>query len=66
MRCPWRRGNLLVIGSVIAQNGEAAIDLARSLYSDWKGRVWIDVPNEQTSSMGRLSCSGFSEVVVSL
>ncbi|WDM00781.1 hypothetical protein JI721_13945 [Alicyclobacillus cycloheptanicus] len=51
---------------MIAQNGEAAIDLARSLYSDWKGRVWIDVPNEQTSSMGRLSCSGFSEVVVSL
>lgn len=59
------RGDLLVIGPVIAEKEEAAINLVRSVCVGWKGRVRIDVPNEQTSFMMHLSKTGFNEQMVS-
>lgn len=60
-----RREDLLVIGPVIAPSGTVAIDLIRSLCSEWKGRVRIDVPNEQDSFKEQLLKLGFSEKMVS-
>ncbi|WDL96726.1 GNAT family N-acetyltransferase [Alicyclobacillus sp. ALC3] len=60
-----RRDDLLVIGPVIAPSGTVAINLVRSLCSEWKGRVRIDVPNEQDSFKEQLLKWGFREKMVS-
>lgn len=60
-----RRNDLLVIGSVFAEDEAMGIELVQYLASSWQGRVRIDVPNSQTSFMAHLTRLGFTENMVS-